>query len=276
MPEGDTIFRAARTLHHALAGELVTRFESVLPALTRVDDDAPLKGRTVERVHSIGKHLLMHFSGGLVLRTHMRMNGSWHIYRVGERWRRPRRDMRIVVSTARFEAVAFNVPVAEFVPPKLSAKAELRRLGPDLLSETFDEDEAVRRFREHPDAAIADALIDQRIVAGAGNIYKSEVLFLCGIDPFSRVGDVTDQQLHAIVRTARRLLRVNAAGSRAGIRTYGGLRSTVGRSHRGDRLWVYARARKPCRRCGTAIAVKATGLNARLTYWCAKCQPRQG
>jgi endonuclease-8 len=285
MPEGDTIFRAARTLHRALAGDIVTRFESVLPALTRVDEDAPLKGRTVEGVHSIGKHLLMEFSGGLVLRTHMRMNGSWHIYRAGERWRRPRRDMRIVISTARFEAVAFNVPVAEFIPPKPSAaKAEggskdppyVRVLGPDLLADTFDEHEVLRRFRQRPDATIADALINQRIVAGAGNVYKSEVLFLCRIHPFTRASDLTDEQLQTIVRTARRLLRVNAAGSRAGIRTYGGLRSTAGRGHRGDRLWVYARARKPCRRCGTAIAVKATGLNARLTYWCPKCQPATG
>ena len=115
MPEGDTIFRAARTLHRALAGSAVTRFESVFPALNRIDQDRPLAGRTIESVSARGKHLLMTFSGDLVLRTHMRMNGSWHIYRPGERWQRPARDMRIVVETARFVAVGFNVPVAEFL-----------------------------------------------------------------------------------------------------------------------------------------------------------------
>ena len=115
MPEGDTIFRAARTLNRALAGRTVVRFESMLPALTRVHEDSPITGRNVDEVRSAGKHVLMHFSGGLVLRTHMRMNGSWHIYRPGETWRRPRRDMRLVVATADFEAVGFNIPVAEFI-----------------------------------------------------------------------------------------------------------------------------------------------------------------
>src|SRR6187549_3423505 len=114
MPEGDSIYRAARTLHRALAGRTITRFQSVFPQLNRVDDDAPLRGRTIEGVEARGKHLLFRFSGDLVLRTHMRMNGSWHIYRLGERWQRPRADMRIVVATAAYEAVAFTVPVAEF------------------------------------------------------------------------------------------------------------------------------------------------------------------
>src|SRR5499426_3166629 len=113
MPEGDTIFRAAHTLHRALAGKIVTRFESVFPALTRVADDHPIVGRTVESVRSRGKHMLMAFSGGLTLRTHMRMNGSWHIYRPGERWQRPRHEMRIMIETDVMHAIAFNVPVAE-------------------------------------------------------------------------------------------------------------------------------------------------------------------
>src|SRR6476469_9658879 len=124
MPEGDTIFRAARTLHRALAGREVVRFESVLPALTRVHEDAPLTGRRVETVTAAGKHVLMRFSGDLVLRTHMRMNGSWHIYRPGERWRRPRRDMRVMVATAGYEAVGFNVPVAEWLDDRAEARQE--------------------------------------------------------------------------------------------------------------------------------------------------------
>ena len=147
MPEGDTIFRAARTLDRALAGKAVARFESMYPALTRVHVDNPITGRIVEDVRSMGKHVLMRFSGGLVLRTHMRMNGSWHIYRPGEPWQRPRRDMRIVVATSDFEAVGFNIPVAEFIEEKdLSRNQELRRLGPDLLSGDFDEATAVQRI----------------------------------------------------------------------------------------------------------------------------------
>src|SRR3954469_3118682 len=159
MPEGETIFRAARALHRALAGHVVTAFESQLPALNRAHDDAPLTGRTIERVAAAGKHLLMHFSGDLVLRTHMRMNGSWHIYRPGERWQRARRDMRIRISTDAFEAVGFNIPVAEFTSSReLSRHHELRRLGPDLLSDDFRASDAVQRIREHGALSIADAL----------------------------------------------------------------------------------------------------------------------
>src|SRR5262245_12739796 len=122
MPEGDTIFRAARTLHRALAGKVVTRFESVYPALTRVADDHPVVGRQIESVAARGKHLLMAFSGDLTLHTHMRMNGSWHIYRVGERWQRPARDMRVVVGTTEFVAVGFNVPVAELLTARQLAR----------------------------------------------------------------------------------------------------------------------------------------------------------
>jgi endonuclease VIII len=272
MPEGDAIFRAARTLNRALAGHEVVRFESVLPALTRIHEDAPITGRTVESVSAAGKHLLMRFSGSLTLRTHMRMNGSWHIYRPGERWRLPRRDMRVMVATRAFEAVGFNVPVAEFLKDEGMARQEdLRLMGPDLLGETFDEDEAVRRFRERePSTEIADALLNQRIVAGAGNVYKSEVLFLCGIDPFASVGLVTDAQLRRIVMTARKYLKANV-GSLSGIVTYTGYRRDRGRDG-SERRYVYGRARKPCRKCGTLIRVTAQGPNARLTYWCPTCQ----
>lgn len=299
MPEGDTIFRAARTLDRALAGCQVVRFESVLPALTRVHEDAPVTGRTIERVTAAGKHVLMHFSGRLVLRTHMRMHGSWHIYRPGEQWRRPRRDMRIVVATEAFEAVGFNVPVAEWLlsagaPPRTPARSlagapapraapshavrslerqeDLRRMGPDLLGDTFDAEEALRRFRERPALEIADALLNQRVVAGAGNVYKSEVLFLCGVNPFLRVDRVADAQLRAILATARKHLKANVVDPTAAIVTYRGYRRTTGRADPSERLYVYGRARRPCRKCGTRIEVRAQGPNARLTYWCPACQ----
>lgn len=274
MPEGDTIFRAARTLHRALAGHEVVRFESVLPALTRIHEDRPITGRTVERVSAAGKHVLMRFSGDLVLRTHMRMNGSWHIYRPGERWRRPRRDMRVLIATAAFEAVGFNVPVAEFLEGRAIEKQEdLRLMGPDLLGESFDEEEALRRFRGRNDAAIADALLNQRVVAGAGNVYKSEVLFLCGVSPFARVAEVSDAAIRAILQTARTHLRANVIDPTAAIVTYRGYRRTTRRADPGERLYVYGRAREACRKCGTRIEVRAQGRDARLTYWCPRCQP---
>src|SRR5947199_1336324 len=138
MPEGDTIFRAAATLHRVLAGHVVVRFESVLPALTRVDEDHPVAGRTIDSVSSRGKHLLITFSGDLILHTHMRMNGSWHLYRVGERWQRPRRDLRLLLATDAIVAVGFNVPVAELLSGRdLARHPELRAIGPDLLDAAF-------------------------------------------------------------------------------------------------------------------------------------------
>ena len=273
MPEGDTIFRAARTLHRALAGQQVIAFESVLPALNRVDEDAPLAGRTIERVRAIGKHLLIHFSGDLVLRTHMRMNGSWHIYRRGERWQRSRADMRIVIRTSAFDAVGFNVPVAEFIAESALGKhRELRALGPDVLSDAFDANEALANLRSCAESPIGDALLDQRVLAGLGNVYKSEVLFICRIDPFARVRDLSDAALESIVETARTVLRANVSEGAAVMTTYGGLRRTTGRSQPTERLWVYGRARSPCRRCGMPIQVRKQGADARLTYFCQSCQ----
>jgi endonuclease VIII len=273
MPEGDHIFRTARTLNRALAGHAVVRFESVLPSLTRIHEDTPITGRTVERVTAAGKHVLMHFSAGLVLRTHMRMNGSWHIYRPGERWQRPRRDMRVVVATDGFEAVGFTIPVAEFLTPAdVTRQDDLRLMGPDLLGETFDEDEAIRRFREREPLEIADAVLNQRLAAGAGNVYKSEVLFLCRVNPFATVREVSDETLRAILQTARKHLKANVTDPRGGITTYRGYRRGPGRDA-AERRYVYGRARQPCRTCGSLIQVKAQGPHARLTYWCPVCQP---
>jgi endonuclease VIII len=275
VPEGDTIFRAARTLNRALARKVVVQFESALPKLTRVHDDSPVTGRTVDAVTSAGKHLLIHFSGGLVLHTHMRMNGSWHIYRRGERWQRPRSDMRVVVATDDFEAVGFNIPVAEFVRARdLERHRELRRLGPDLLADDFDVAEAVRRIRTLDGREIGDALLDQRGAAGIGNVYKSEVLFACRVNPFLQTGLLDGDTIAALVETARRFLLANVSERMgAAMTTYTGFRRTTRRDHPRERLWVYGRARLPCRRCGAPIQVRKQGLDARLTYWCATCQP---
>jgi len=282
VPEGDTIYRAARTLHRALAGHVVTGFESMFPKLTRVHDDTPITGRAIESVTARGKHVLMAFSSGLgdrsgqdlVLRTHMRMNGSWHIYRPGEAWQRSRRDMRIAVSTADYIAVAFNVPVAEWLTSRdLRRHGELTRLGPDLLADDFDAVEATRRLKERADAEIADALLNQRVMAGIGNVYKSEVLFACRVNPFSRVQTLSDAQIDCLVTTARKFLQANVTEGLAAMTTYMGFRRTTRRDDPSERLWVYGRVDEPCRRCSTAIRIAKQGRDARLTYWCPTCQP---
>jgi len=246
VPEGDTIHRAARTLHTALAGRVVTRFESVLPQLLRVNDETPVAGRTIERVRSEGKNLLIDFSGDLHLHTHMRMHGAWHLYRPGERWRKRRSDMRIVLETDAWLAVGFNIPVAGFNPAI--------EIGPDLLADTFDFEEAKRRIRERGAEEIADVLLNQRVVAGIGNIYKSETLFGARIHPLMLVRDLSDEQLDVVLRTARKLLRTAAMNRR-------------------DTWYVYSRGGQPCRKCGAPIAFAKQGRDVRPTYWCPKCQP---
>ncbi|MGZ8198637.1 MAG: Fpg/Nei family DNA glycosylase [Burkholderiales bacterium] len=262
MPEGDTIHRAARTLHTALAGRTVTRFETVFPHLARVE----VAGRTVEAVDAAGKNLLMHFSGDLHLRTHMRMNGSWHIYKPGERWRKRRSDMRIVLETDAWVAVAFNVPVAELHDSRsLERQDDLRNIGPDLLAEDFDLDEARRRIRARGDSEIADVLLNQRVVSGIGNEYKSEVLFMARVSPFARVDELSDEQLDRILTTARKVMLANVAKrSPARITTF--------RLDPRAKQYVYSRGGKPCLRCGTAIQYAKQGVDARGTYWCPKCQ----
>jgi endonuclease-8 len=275
MPEGDTIFRTAQTLHRALGGHVVTRFESVLPRLLRVDADRPVRGRTVDRVDARGKHVLIVFSGDLVLRTHMRMHGSWHIYRPGERWQRPHADMRIVIETAAMHAVAFSVPVAELDSADAIARTPpLAALGPDLLAPDFEPAAAVARLADRGGLAIADALLDQAALAGIGNVYKSEVLFAARVHPFAEVASLGAETLARIVAVAQRLLRINVAEGRGdGGLSASGARRTTGRLDPSARLWVYERGGQPCRRCGTRIERRAQGPHARSTYWCPRCQP---
>lgn len=267
MPEGDTIHRAARTLHAALAGRLVTRFETVLPQLARVDDEAPVEGRTIERVSAAGKNLILDFSGDLHLHTHMRMHGSWHLYRPGEKWRKRRSDMRVVIETDAWIAVGFNIPIAEFHDASsLARQDDLRLIGPDLLGDAFDFAEAIRRIRERDAFEIAEVLVNQRVVAGVGNEYKSEVLFLGRVHPFARVRDVSDEQLEAILRIARKLMLAN-------VRKRNQERVTTFSLDPRQTKYVYGRGGKPCRKCGSPVAFAKQGDHARPTYWCPKCQP---
>ena len=301
MPEGDTIFRAARTLHTALAGRAVTHFETQYAQLARVHHDAPIVGRTIDRVDARGKHLLMHFSavgrrqsavtareaestrrlrvdGPLVLRTHMLMSGSWHVYRTGEAWQRARSSARVVVGTDAFVAVAFNVPVAEIVAADaLQDAAALARLGPDVLGADFDQAQAVARLSVNARPTVAEALLDQSALAGVGNVYKSELLFLAKVWPFTPPAEVTLPVWQRLVRDARALLRANVVDPReTGVLTYRGMRRTTGRTNPAERLYVYGRQGKPCRTCGTTIALRHHGEHNRSTYWCPTCQPEPG
>jgi endonuclease-8 len=233
----------------------------------RVDHDRPFAGRTIDSVAARGKHLLMQFSGDLILHTHLRMNGAWHLYRPHARWQRKAGDMRVLVATNAVVAVAFNVPIAEFLTARdVERHRELAALGPDVLDPAFDEDEAKRRVRAQAGRPVGDVLLDQRVMAGIGNVFKSEILFEAGVAPFRFVETVSDSELDRIVAIARRLMAMNVRGATRGRRTTRSLDPAAG-------LWVYGRGGRPCRRCGTPIQSRKTGPDARVTYWCPRCQP---
>lgn len=267
MPEGDTIARAAATLHRALGGQVVTGFVSELAPVAAVHDEHPVTGRTIERAVAHGKHLVIAFSGGLLLRTHMRMHGSWHLYRPGERWQRAPRRMRLRLDTAPWIAVAFDVYDAELVRGDDTTRiAAVATLGPDLLSPALDVTAVAARIIAAGARAIGDVLLDQRVAAGIGNVYRSELLFLANLHPHTTAGTLTHEQCTALVERAVVLLRANA-------RVGAGRRVTTGRLAPGEALWVYQRTGRPCRRCGTPIASAAEAPLARRVYWCPGCQP---
>jgi endonuclease VIII len=275
MPEGDTIFRSARTLHQALSGATVTSFETAYAPLAAVHGNTPLTGRVIEKVEARGKWLLIHFSGDLILVSHMLMSGSWHIYRPGERWKRGRAHMRIVIRTANIEAVAFDVQAARFhSASSLERHSAIPKLGPDLLGEKFDEDEARARIRARANEEIANVLLNQQVMAGIGNVYKSEICFACGVHPFRLVSSLSSAEIDCLVYTAKRFMASNVAeSSGAGIVTNTGGRRTTNTSDPAARLWVYGRQGRECRRCGTAILMRKQGTGARSSYWCPECQP---
>jgi endonuclease-8 len=279
MPEGDTIYRAARALQRAIGGKVVTGFETGLAPLARVNDDTPLVGRTIEQVEARGKWCLIHFSGDLILVTHMLMSGSWHLYRTGERWRMARNRMRVVIRTDEWEAVAFNVPVAEFHTARsLERYSQIPKLGPDILSEEFTVESGVRRLAAfaaaNPRAEVAVVLLNQRVMAGLGNVYKSEVAFAAGVNPFRAMSTITQREMEQMAEFAQRYMQANVLdGSGDGIVTYFGNRRTTGNSNRDERLWVYGRQGQECRRCGATVMMRKQGEQARSTYWCPGCQP---
>jgi len=217
----------------------------------------------------------MHLSGDLTLLTHMLMSGSWCIYRPGERWRLPYRAMRVLVGTEHIVAVGFNIQVAEFhTEESLRRRTGLSTLGPCLLATRFDEAEATSRLLSHPQLEVGDALLRQSVVAGIGNVYKSEVCFACDVYPFRKVASLTTHDVSCLLSIARRFLKANVTDASGGqIVTYIGLRRTTARGNPKERLWVYRRAGELCRRCGTPIQSRKQGEDARTTFWCPQCQP---
>lgn len=279
MPEGDSIYRAARALRGVLAGKVVTGFETGLAGLARVNDDAPVVGRVVEKVESRGKWLLIYFSGDLILVTHMLMSGSWHLYRSGERWQMGRGKMRVVIRVEGWEAVAFNVPIAEFHTARsLERSSQVPKLGPDVLGAEFTVEGGVARLAayavESPEAEVGVVLLNQRVLAGLGNVFKSEVAFAAGVNPFRAMRTVTPKEMEALVDFAMRYMRANVADE--GIVAEVGGRRTIAALDREERLWVYRRKGQECRRCGAAVMMRRQGVQARSTYWCAVCQPWVG
>lgn len=259
MPEGDTVWLAGRRLRDALAGAVLTRSDFRVPQLATTD----LAGRSVLDVVSRGKHLLTRVEGGLTLHTHFRMDGSWHLYRPDERWRGgPDWQVRVVLSTADWQAVGYRLPVVELLPTAEEHRA-VGHLGPDLLGPDWDLEEALRRLVGEPGREIGPALLDQRNLAGIGNLYKTELLFLRGTTPWTPVGDVAD--LPATVELGRRLLEANKSGWE---------QVTTGDRRPGREHWVFERDGRPCRRCGTTLVMAEQGQapRQRLSYWCPRCQ----
>jgi endonuclease VIII len=264
MPEGDTVWLAARNLRAALAGKPLVRSDFRVPRLATVD----LVGRVVLDVGARGKHLLMRIEPDLTLHSHLRMDGSWHLYRPDARWSGgPESEVRVLLAVPDRIAVGYRLPVLELLPTA-DEHLVVGHLGPDLLADAFDTAEAVRRLRSDGPRAIGEALLDQRNVAGIGNLYRAEVLFLSGVSPWRSVAEVDsgDSQLDRIVDRARLLLRANAG--RAAQVTTGDLRP-------GRTTWVYGRGGQPCRRCGNRVRQAEQGEPpyARITYWCPSCQP---
>jgi endonuclease-8 len=250
MPEGDTIWRMAALLHAGLEGKRVLR--------ARPDSLKRFEGRSITEVKPVGKHLLIRFDNGLAIHSHMRMQGAWHLYRRSEPWRRPDWQVKAVIETEDAVAVCFSAPLIEIVRDE---GATLGHLGPDILDAGWSVREVVERARSIGPAPIGELLLDQRVTAGIGNVYRCEALWQCRVNPWTHVAEIDDDQLTVLFETAHRAMRANIDGG-------------IGRRFPGyGRGAVHGRGGRPCPRCGARISVRAQGELARLTYWCPACQP---
>jgi endonuclease VIII len=256
MPEGDNVWQTARRLS-ALTGEVLTRSDFRVPSLATTD----LAGRQVIKTVSRGKHLLTRLENDVTIHSHLKMEGRWDVQPAGSRWRRPAHEARAVLVTDSHEAIGFSVLLD--VVPTTEEHTLVGHLGPDLLGPDWDAEEAVRRIAAGPDVPIGQALLDQRNLAGLGNVYRAEICFLAGLDPRTPVRDVPD--LPRLVTRAHQLITANRDRPD---------RITTGDRRPGRRLWIYRR-RGPCLRCGTAIEVGELGPEGqeRALWWCPRCQP---
>ncbi|MER7053133.1 DNA-formamidopyrimidine glycosylase family protein [Streptomyces sp. NPDC000351] len=259
MPEGDTVRQAARRLHEALAGKVLTRSDFRVPRYATAD----LTGRTVLDVTPRGKHLLTRVEGGLTVHSHLRMDGSWKVFAAGQRWSGgPAHQIRVILGTADRTAVGYRLPVLELLRTADEERA-VGHLGPDLLGPDWDAEQALANLRAEPARPLGEALLDQRNLAGIGNVYKCELCFLLGVTPWLPVGDLPAAHAVKLVALAKRLLEANRDRP---------VRRTTGL--RGQDLFVYGRASRPCPRCGTPVRVanQGDGSRERPTYWCPTCQ----
>ncbi|MET8570518.1 DNA-formamidopyrimidine glycosylase family protein [Streptomyces sp. NPDC004783] len=267
MPEGDTVWQAAKRLHDALAGQVLTLSDFRVPRYATVD----LTGRTVLDVTPRGKHLLTRVEGGLTVHSHLRMDGSWKVFAAGQRWSGgPAHQIRVVLGTADHTAVGYRLPVLEVLRTADEQRA-VGHLGPDLLGPDWDPEQALANLRADPARPLGEALLDQRNLAGIGNVYKCELCFLLGVTPWLPVGELPADRTARLPALAKRLLEANRDRP---------VRRTTGL--RGHDLFVYGRAPRPCLRCGTSVRIadQGDGSRERPTYWCPACQtgpaPRRG
>ncbi|MFF1735185.1 Fpg/Nei family DNA glycosylase [Streptomyces sp. NPDC058247] len=261
MPEGDTVLQTARRLHTALAGQVLIRSDLRVPRFATAD----LTGRTVLDVTPRGKHLLTRVEGGLTLHSHLRMDGSWKVYAPGERWTGgPGHQIRAVLGNANRTAVGYRLPVLELLRT-IDENKVVGHLGPDLLGPDWDAATALRNLLRDPTRPLGEALLDQRNLAGIGNVYKSELCFLLQVTPWLPVGDLPADIAARLPELAKRLLEANRDRP---------ARVTTGSGRPGQRLYVYGRAPRPCLRCRTPIrsADQGDGTRERPTYWCPSCQ----
>ncbi len=273
MPEGDTIFRLAARLRPVLVGNTITAIQSTVTQIR----ERHLVGSSVQDVSSRGKNLLMSFSSGLTLHTHLRMNGAWHVYERGASWRMPSFTLKLALITSHHECVCFAAPVVRLLrTERLPLDPMLSALGPDLLDESFSAEEATSRLASQGERTIAEALLDQSLLAGIGNVLKSEILFLQGVHPQTKVAALSAAQLRALVEEAANVMgKAVTPGRERSFALPGRVtrRTSQSVNGQGGELWVYGREREACYRCGGEIKLTTFGKDARVTYHCPRCQP---
>jgi endonuclease-8 len=262
MPEGDTLHRTAHTLARVLEQQRLVRVRASVPAIAH----AELAGHVVERVWAQGKNLLIRFDDGRILHTHLKMRGSWHVYRPGERFQRPEHQARVILEVSDALAVCFAAPTVRLLVKGAEATDPyLTGLGPDLIPEQFDLQQAVSGLEALGELALGEALMTQTALSGIGNIYKSETLFICRLNPFRAVSEFDRETLARAVQCARELLQKNAQPGVPQRTTTSGISGPY---------WVYRRTGEPCRVCGTLILMQRQGALHRSTYYCPSCQTK--